>query len=49
MQREKAAHLAKKQDAQVPAQEVEAAHRGFADIPLESDQEQANDEDLAQQ
>ncbi len=45
----KAARSAKKRDAQVPAQELEATHHAFADIPLDTEQERMSDEDLDEQ
>ncbi len=49
VEEQKAARLAKEQDTQVQARKVEATHCALADIPLESNQEWASDEDLAQQ
>ncbi len=40
----KAAHSAKKQDAQGMAQELEATRHAFADIPLDTEQEQMSEE-----
>ncbi len=45
----KAACPAKKQDTQIMAQELEATHHAFADIPLDTKQEQASNDDLTEQ